>query len=84
MLKTIILLTDTVQQQQPLANLLREHHRELARVGAFRQYLRMARVMQPRGAKPFLVQRGGHDRVACPQQQGRTQRGEPCRRARGG
>ena len=30
MLKTIILLTDTVQQQQPLANLLREHNRELA------------------------------------------------------
>ncbi len=30
MLKTIILLTDAVQQQQPLANLLREHHRELA------------------------------------------------------
>ncbi|RTE94421.1 MULTISPECIES: hypothetical protein [Bradyrhizobium] len=30
MLKTIILLTDTVQQQQPLANLLREHNRDLA------------------------------------------------------
>ena len=30
MLKTIILLTDTVQQQQPLANLLREHNSELA------------------------------------------------------
>ncbi|MBR0686740.1 hypothetical protein JQ594_12495 [Bradyrhizobium manausense] len=30
MLKTIILLTDTVHQQQPLANLLREHNRELA------------------------------------------------------
>ena len=27
MLKTIILLTDTVQQQQPLANMLREHNR---------------------------------------------------------
>ncbi|QIP07952.1 hypothetical protein [Bradyrhizobium symbiodeficiens] len=30
MLKTIILLTDTVQQQQPLANLLREHRRDLS------------------------------------------------------
>ena len=36
MLKTIILLTDTVQQQQPLANLLREHHRELAFCSALR------------------------------------------------
>jgi hypothetical protein len=30
MLKTIILLTDTIQQQQPLANLLLEHNRSLA------------------------------------------------------
>src|SRR6266702_56575 len=36
MLKTIILLTDAVQQQQPLANLLREHHRELAFCSALR------------------------------------------------
>jgi hypothetical protein len=36
MLKTIILLTDTVQQQQPLANLLREHNRELAFCSALR------------------------------------------------
>lgn len=36
MLKTIILLTDTVQQQQPLANLLREHHRELSFCSALR------------------------------------------------
>lgn len=36
MLKTIILLTDTLQQQQPLANLLREHHRELAFCSALR------------------------------------------------
>src|SRR5437879_2244974 len=36
MLKTIILLTDPVQQQQPLANLLREHHRELAFCSALR------------------------------------------------
>lgn len=36
MLKTIILLTDTVQQQRPLANLLREHHRELAFCSALR------------------------------------------------
>ncbi|WP_426408882.1 hypothetical protein [Bradyrhizobium ganzhouense] len=36
MLKTIILLTDTVQQQQPLANLLREHKRELAFCSALR------------------------------------------------
>lgn len=28
--KTIILLTNTVQQQLPLANLLREHNRELS------------------------------------------------------
>ncbi|MHB0769009.1 hypothetical protein [Bradyrhizobium sp. 5.13L] len=36
MLKTIILLTDTAQQQQPLANLLREHNRELAFCSALR------------------------------------------------
>lgn len=36
MLKTIILLTDTVQQQQPLANLLREHNRDLAFCSALR------------------------------------------------
>ncbi|MBW7971214.1 hypothetical protein [Bradyrhizobium sp. BR 10289] len=36
MLKTIILLTDTVQQQQPLANLLREHNRELTFCSALR------------------------------------------------
>lgn len=36
MLKTMILLTDTVQQQQPLANLLREHNRELAFCSALR------------------------------------------------
>jgi hypothetical protein len=36
MLKTIILLTDTVQQQQPLANLLREHNRELGFCSALR------------------------------------------------
>jgi hypothetical protein len=36
MLKTIILLTDTVQQQQPLANLLREHNSELAFCSALR------------------------------------------------
>lgn len=36
MLKTIILLTDTVQQQQPLANLLREHHPDLAFCSALR------------------------------------------------
>lgn len=36
MLKTIILLTDTVQQQQPLANLLREQNRELAFCSALR------------------------------------------------
>ena len=36
MLKTIILLTDAVQQQQPLANLLREHHRELVFCSALR------------------------------------------------
>ena len=36
MLKTIILLTDNVQQQQPLANLLREHNRELAFCSALR------------------------------------------------
>ncbi|MCK1740591.1 hypothetical protein IVA80_06835 [Bradyrhizobium sp. 139] len=36
MLKTIILLTDTVPQQQPLANLLREHNRELAFCSALR------------------------------------------------
>lgn len=36
MLKTIILLTDTVQQQQPLANLLREHNRQLTFCSALR------------------------------------------------
>lgn len=36
MLKTIILLTDTVQQQQPLANLLREHNRDLSFCSALR------------------------------------------------
>ncbi len=36
MLKTIILLTDTVQQQQPLANLLREHRRDLSFCSALR------------------------------------------------
>lgn len=36
MLKTIILLTDTVQQQQPLATLLREHNRNLAFCSALR------------------------------------------------
>ena len=36
MLKTIILLTDTVQQQPPLANLLREHNRDLAFCSALR------------------------------------------------
>ncbi|MDT4736446.1 hypothetical protein [Bradyrhizobium sp. WYCCWR 12699] len=36
MLKTIILLTDTVQQQQPLANLLREHNRDLVFCSALR------------------------------------------------
>ncbi|WP_158667680.1 hypothetical protein [Bradyrhizobium guangdongense] len=36
MLKTIILLTDTVQQQQPLANLLREHNRGLTFCSALR------------------------------------------------
>lgn len=36
MLKTIILLTDTVQQQQPLANLLREHNRDLTFCSALR------------------------------------------------
>ncbi|MCS3727099.1 hypothetical protein [Bradyrhizobium betae] len=36
MFKTIILLTDTVQQQQPLANLLREHNRHLAFCSALR------------------------------------------------
>jgi hypothetical protein len=36
MLKTIILLTDTVQQQQPLANLLREHNRNLNFCSALR------------------------------------------------
>lgn len=36
MLKIIILLTDTVQQQQPLANLLREHNRDLAFCSALR------------------------------------------------
>ncbi|MGY8634136.1 hypothetical protein RAD15_16795 [Bradyrhizobium sp. 14AA] len=36
MLKTIILLTDTVQQQQPLANLLREHNPDLSFCSALR------------------------------------------------
>ncbi|MDA9534035.1 MULTISPECIES: hypothetical protein [unclassified Bradyrhizobium] len=36
MLKTIILLTDTVQQQRPLANLLREHNRDLTFCSALR------------------------------------------------
>ncbi|MBR0954661.1 hypothetical protein [Bradyrhizobium canariense] len=36
MLKTIILLTDTVQQQRPLANLLREHNHDLAFCSALR------------------------------------------------
>lgn len=36
MLKTIILLTDTVQQQLPLANLLREHNRDLTFCSALR------------------------------------------------
>ncbi|WP_448045434.1 hypothetical protein [Bradyrhizobium liaoningense] len=36
MLKTIILLTDTVQQQPPLANLLREHNRGLTFCSALR------------------------------------------------
>jgi len=36
MLKTIILLTDTVQQQQPLANLLREHNGDLSFCSALR------------------------------------------------
>jgi hypothetical protein len=36
MLKTIILLTDTLQQQRPLANLLREHNRDLTFCSALR------------------------------------------------
>ncbi|WP_027535247.1 hypothetical protein [Bradyrhizobium sp. WSM3983] len=36
MLKTIILLTNTVQQQPPLANLLRGHNRELSFCSALR------------------------------------------------
>jgi hypothetical protein len=36
MLKTIILLTNTVQQQQPLANLLREHNRDVTFCSALR------------------------------------------------
>ncbi|OAF02502.1 hypothetical protein AYJ54_26305 [Bradyrhizobium centrolobii] len=38
MLKTIILLTNTVQQQQPLANLLREHNRDLSFCSALRAH----------------------------------------------
>ncbi|MBW5435698.1 hypothetical protein FXB41_13155 [Bradyrhizobium canariense] len=36
MLKSMILLTDTVQQQPPLANLLREHNRDLSFCSALR------------------------------------------------